>query len=152
MIQRIQTVWLLLAAITISCLLIFPMVSVSSAGTTHEIYASGLYQKTGSQSIKVADYTPLLLTTIAVSLMAIVNIFNYRKRAIQKKIVIVNIVFIIGLSFWCSRFAKNIPGGVENANYNVGMFLPVIAIFFCILALRGIRNDEKLLKSADRLR
>ncbi len=62
------------------------------------------------------------------------------------------IVFIIGLSFWCSQYAKNIPGGLENADYNVGMFLPVIAILFCLMAIRGINNDEKLLRSADRLR
>ena len=37
-------------------------------------------------------------------------------------------------------------------NYGIGLILPSLAILFIILAIRGIRNDEKLIKSADRLR
>ena len=84
--------------------------------------------------------------------MSFINIFNFKNRATQKRIVMANIALIIGLSFWCSQFAKKIPGGLETANYNVGMFLPVIAILFSILAIRGINNDDKLIRSADRLR
>ncbi|MDQ7949935.1 MAG: DUF4293 domain-containing protein [Pedobacter sp.] len=152
MIQRIQTIWLLLAAMTISLLFFLPMVTATSGTTGHEIYATGLYQKIGSQSTQVESNMPLTVMTIAVALMVLINIFNFRKREAQKKIIIASIVFIIALSFWCSRFAQKIPEGLENADYKAGMFLPVVAIFFCILALRGIRNDEKLLRSADRLR
>ena len=152
MIQRIQTIWLLLAGITISCLLIFPMVTATVGAINYELFATGLYQKAGNQATKLETYTPLLISTIAVALMAFINIFNFRKRIVQKRIILANVVLIIGLSFWCSRYAQKIPGGIESANYNVGMFLPVIAIVFCILAMRGINNDEKLLKSADRLR
>lgn len=84
--------------------------------------------------------------------MCFVNIFNFKKRTIQKRICIASAVLVIGLSFWCSQYAKKIPEGLETANYSAGMFLPVIAIFFIILAIRGINNDEKLLRSADRLR
>ncbi|RYF20173.1 MAG: DUF4293 family protein [Flavobacteriales bacterium] len=152
MIQRIQSIWLLLATITISCLLFVPMVTTTVGSTEYQVLATGLYQKTGEVTSKVEAFLPLLISTIAVALMCFINIFNFRKRAIQKKIIIANVVLIIGLSFWCSQYAKRIPGGLETANYNVGMFLPVIAILFCMLAVRGINNDEKLLKSADRLR
>jgi hypothetical protein len=152
MIQRIQTIWLLLATITISCLLFIPTVATTDGLGTYQLFATGLYQKIGDQSKQLEAYTPLLISVIAVALMAFINIFNFRKRAIQKRIIMVNIILIIGLSFWCSRYAQHIPGGLETADYKVGMFLPVIAIFFCILAIRGINNDEKLLKSADRLR
>ncbi len=152
MIQRIQTVWLLLAAITISCLLFLPMVTTTVGSTEYLALATGLYQKSGGVSSKIEGYLPLLISTIAVAFMAVANIFNFRKRVLQKQLIMANIALIIGLSFWCSIYAKKIPGGLENANYNTGMFLPVIAIFFCILAIRGINNDEKLLRSADRLR
>lgn len=152
MIQRIQSIWLLLATITISCLLFVPMVTTTVGGTEYQVLATGLYQKTGEITTKIEAYLPLFISTIAVALMCFINIFNFRKRAVQKKIIIANVVLIIGLSFWCSQYAKKIPGGLETANYNVGMFLPVIAILFSILAIRGINNDEKLLKSADRLR
>lgn len=152
MIQRIQTIWLLLAGITISCLLIFPMATAPVGTSTYELLATGLYQKTGGQTTKLETYTPLMISTIAVALMSFINIFNFRNRTAQKRLIMGNVVLIIGLSFWCSRYAQKIPGDVANANYNVGMFLPVIAIVFCILAMRGINHDEKLLKSADRLR
>ncbi len=152
MIQRIQSIWLLLAAITISCLIFIPIVTTPVNGAEYYLIASGIYQKSGSQKVAVESTTPLLISTIAVAFMSLANIFNFRKRTIQKRIIMANVVLIIGLSFWCSQYANKIPGGLETANFSVGTFLPMIAILFSILAMRGITNDEKLLKSADRLR
>ena len=152
MIQRIQTIWLLLAALTICCLLLLPMVTATIGSSEYYVIASGLYQKTENSTKQIEASLPLLISTIAVSLMSFINIFNFKNRTTQKRIVMANIVLIISLSFWCSQFAKKIPGGLETANYNVGMFLPVIAILFSILAIRGINNDDKLIRSAERLR
>jgi hypothetical protein len=152
MIQRIQTIWLLLASITIASLLFVPMVTSTVGNIEYKVLADGLYQTVDGTAKKLESFLPLLISVIAVSIMAFVNIFNFKNRTTQKRFIMGNVVLIIGLSFWCSVYAKKIPGGLETANYNIGMFLPVIAIVFCILALRGIKNDEKLLKSADRLR
>ncbi len=152
MIQRIQTIWLLLATLTICCLLFLPMVTATIGNSEYSVIASGLYEKVENTTKQIESSLPLLISTIAVALMSFINIFNFKNRATQKRIVMVNIVLIIGLSFWCSQFAKKIPGGLETANYNVGMFLPVIAILFSSLAIRGINNDDKLIRSADRLR
>jgi lysylphosphatidylglycerol synthetase-like protein (DUF2156 family) len=152
MIQRIQTIWFLLAGIVISCLIFIPMVTSSVGGNEYYVIAQGLYQKTGQTDTLIKGSTPLLIMTIAVAIMCIANVFNYRNRTRQKRIALINVVFIIALSFWCSNFSKQIPGGLESANFGVGMFLPVMGILFCILGIRGINNDEKLLKSADRLR
>jgi hypothetical protein len=152
MIQRIQSIWFLLAGITIASLLFFPMVTASTGQAEYYVIANGLYEKIGETSKILTPSYPLLLMTIAVAIMCIVNIFNFKNRTRQKRLAYINIVFIIALSLFCSIYSKKIPGGLEAANYNVGMFLPVVAIFFCILGVRGINNDEKLLKSADRLR
>ena len=113
---------------------------------------SGLYQKVGNITTVVKSSTPLLISTIAVALISFINIFNFKNKTLQKRVIMVNIVLIIVLSFWCSQLAKESPCGLEKANYNVGMFLPVIAILFCSLAIKGINNDDKLIRSADRLR
>lgn len=152
MIQRIQSVWLLLASITISCLLFLPMITVNSGSTEFQLFVGGIYQKTAGVATKIESFLPLMISTIAVALLCLANIFNFKNRSNQRRLVIVSIVLIMGLSFWCSRYAQKIPGGLENGNYYIGMFLPVIAIIFCSLAIRGINNDEKLIKSADRLR
>ena len=152
MIQRIQTIWLLLAALTVSSLLIFPMVTTTVGSDEYQVLATGLYQKASGEFKQLESYLPLMIATLAVALMSLANIFNFKNRTAQKRVIMANVALIIGLSFWCSVYAKKIPGGLEVANYNVGMFAPAIAIFFCILALRGINNDEKLIRSADRLR
>lgn len=53
MIQRIQSIWLLLAAVTICCLLFIPMVIANTGGAEYYIIASGLYQKTGDHTTQV---------------------------------------------------------------------------------------------------
>ncbi len=153
MIQRIQSIWLFLATISISCLLFLPMVtSKNLIGAEFYIIASGMYQKVGGIDKLVESSTALLSSIIAVTIMSFATIFYYKKRKIQKRLIYVTIVLMIGVSFWCSVYAKKIPGGLENANYDAGMFLPPLAIAFCLLAIRGINRDEALLKSADRLR
>lgn len=152
MIQRIQSIWLILATLTISCLLFIPMVTSTVGNIKYEVIASGLYETASGVTKQVESYLPLFISTIVIALLCVVNIFNFKNRTLQKRMIMATVVLIIGLSFWCSQYAQKIPGGLEGANYNVGMFLPVIAILFCILAIRGINNDEKLIKSADRLR
>ncbi|MBC7616579.1 MAG: DUF4293 domain-containing protein [Pedobacter sp.] len=152
MIQRIQSIWLFLAALSMGCLLFIPMVTSTIAGVEYYVIASGLYQKLGKENITVEANLPLLLVAGVASILCFINIFNYKKRQLQRRLIFISIIYIIIISFWCSQQAKKIPGGLEDANYKVGMFLPVMAIAFCVLAVRGINNDEKLLKSADRLR
>ncbi len=152
MIQRIQSIWLFLAAVCISCLLFLPMVTSNLIGGEFYIIASGLYQKVGGTTKQIESYLPLLLSIAAVAIVCFINIFNFKKRKLQKQLAYANIVLIIGLSFWCSQYAKKIPGGLETANYDAGMFLPPLAIALVLLAIRGINRDEALLKSADRLR
>lgn len=152
MIQRIQSIWLFLAGATISCLLFLPMVTSNLIGGEFYIIASGLYQKVGGATKKVADYLPLLLSIIAVALVCFINIFNFKKRKLQKQLAYLSVALIIGISFLCSQYAKKVPGGIDMANYDTGMYLPPLAIAFCLLAVRGINRDEALLRSADRLR
>lgn len=153
MIQRIQSIWLFLAALSISCLLFLPIATTTDLiGMKFTVVATGLYQEVGGVKKQVESFLPLLISVSAVAIMCIVNIFNFRKRKLQKQVAYASIVLIIGLSFWCSQYAKKIPGGVEVANYGAGMYVPPLAIAFCLLAIRGINRDEALLRSADRLR
>ena len=152
MLQRIQSIWLLLAALTVSCLLFIPMVTATVSETEYYVLANGLHQKIGGQTSLLQATYPLLVSTIASALVCLVNIFNFRNRNRQKLIARVSALLIVGLSFLSSQAAKRIPGGLEAADYKIGMFLPIIAVLFCVLAIRGINNDEKLVRAADRLR
>jgi hypothetical protein len=39
-----------------------------------------------------------------------------------------------------------------STTYGIGMMLPLLSLIFCLLAIRGIRKDEELVRSADRIR
>lgn len=155
MIQRIQSIWLFLAAFTLILMLFLPVASKEIGGTESAIYTSGLFQiiagKAGSP-FKIISFLPLLITNIAVAIICFINIFNFRKRSFQKRFAILSIVLIGGFAFWCSIYAKKLPGGIEGANFGIGAYLPALAILFIILAIFGINKDERLIRSAERLR
>lgn len=152
MIQRVQSIWLLLAGLTVLLLLVLPIVSTQSNGTEFWIQATGLFQKVNGVTTKTQYFSPLFITTIAVSLLCLATIFAFKNRAGQKRLIFAAIAALLLLGFWIFTYAKELPGGISAVTYGIGTFLPIAALAFCVLALRGIRNDEQLLRSADRLR
>ncbi|MES2830232.1 MAG: DUF4293 domain-containing protein [Bacteroidota bacterium] len=152
MIQRIQSVWLLCASIALLLLLVVPIIGNVQETSAFWIRATGLYQQTNGATSKIDSYTPLTISVIAVSVMALAIIFNFKRRTLQKRMILFLIALISSVSFWMFNYAQKIPGGLESASYKAGVSLPLIAIAFCILAVRGIAKDERLLRSAERLR
>ena len=152
MIQRIQSVWLLLASITIFLLLAIPVASSVEGGKEFWIQATGMFQQENGVTTQEANFTPLIISIIAVGLMCIAVIFNFKKRSLQKRLCFVLIAMVVLLSFWIFTYVQKIPGGLAHVTYNAGIALPILAIVFCALAVRGITKDEQLLRSADRLR
>jgi peptidoglycan/LPS O-acetylase OafA/YrhL len=152
MIQRIQSVWLLLASITIFLLLAIPVASSVKGGKEFWVQATGLFQQENGVTTKVDTFTPLFICVIAVGLMCIAVIFSYTKRSLQKKLCIALMAMVALLTFWTFNYVQKIPGELANVTYNAGIALPILAIVFCALAVRGITKDEQLLRSADRLR
>ncbi|MFN0291310.1 DUF4293 domain-containing protein [Pedobacter helvus] len=148
MIQRIQSIWLLLAAITILCLLIVPTIGVGANNGYYTLDGFGL-QLDGSK--EQAKNIPLLISIVLAGLISFINIFNFRNRKLQIRIASLNIFLILALSFWLSRIINGIQG-IKTLDIEPGLLLPLAAIIFTLLAIRGIKQDEKLIRSADRLR
>ncbi|KAA8486708.1 uncharacterized protein DUF2645 [Arcticibacter tournemirensis] len=155
MLQRIQTLWLFLSTTMIFALFLFPFLQILSAnGTAKAIKVTGVYENIGGQVVQSDGFIGLTIATVLLGLLPFVVIFFYADRKKQIKLCYLTIVLIIGFSFWLAQTAKGIIGDmtIELQNYGIGVILPCLAIFFIVLALRGIRRDEKLIKSADRLR
>ncbi|WP_214228721.1 DUF4293 domain-containing protein [Pedobacter sp. B4-66] len=155
MIQRVQSIWLLLAALTLTCMLFLPFLTKNVNGSEFSIYTNGLHQTISGDSgtgQKVEPFLPLFISNIAIAVLCIVTLFSFKNRTIQKRLASVTIILTIALSFWGFNYAQKIPGGIEGATYGIAAFLPILSILFCALAIRGIRKDEQLLRSADRLR
>jgi hypothetical protein len=138
MIQRIQTVWLLLAGVFCTLQLVFPMISVTSQ--------------------PLSLFLPVVLLNIIGGgslLVALLAIFLYKNRKKQLwwcyGLIMLQILAYICIGW----FFHIITRGVQINDLAVRFYtfvFPAIAIIFTVLAIVGIRKDEKIIRSADRLR
>lgn len=152
MIQRVQSIWLFLAGLTLFFLLILPILTKQTNTGELWLQVGGIYQKTNTTVQKTESNSMLFGATIVVGLLCLGNIFAFRNRTMQKNIILLAIFLIVVLAALTVNYALNIPGGIDGATFNAGAGLPVLSIIFCALAFRGIRKDEQLIRSADRLR
>ncbi len=150
MIQRIQSVYLLLTTM-LSILFLKGEILIfsDSSGSAIHLNISGIYR--GSDLLE-RSWLPAIVIVI-ISLLSAIIIALFKKRKIQlllSKILISMILgFILGLAFYVyaltSQFnARLIPGFM--------MTVPVLQLIFSFLAYRGIKKDDELVKSYDRLR
>ena len=87
------------------------------------------------------------------STLSLLSIVSYKKRQNQFVIGRLNIILnLILLGLFVYR-SLNLSGEtVEVSEKGIGMFLPIVAIVFLVLANKSIKKDEDLVKSVDRLR
>lgn len=157
MIQRIQTVWLLGASVVLFSLFIFPFVSfIDLVGLGRQITITGVYSSVNNEVVKESGSIALAIFTGLVALLPFVLIFLYKNRKQQSRLVLISILLVVILGVWMFSTANanlsSISQSVDANNIGVGFFLLPIAIIMLSMAIRGIRQDEKLIKSADRLR
>lgn len=138
MIQRKQTLWLLLAAIAAFLTLIFPFFTGNKMVNNIKTY----YELNARFNIL------LLITTLIVAIACVVIIFLYKDRSKQMMIATATLIasfIIIALYFWQKQIF--VDGAISLTS-----ILTFIVPVFIYLAIRGIYADEKLIKSVDRLR
>lgn len=150
MIQRIQTVWLLLAAI-ISALLLLDW-------HTGYVFMADIPQGFGSvvKRLTVTEHFPSLIIAVVMLLVPFIAIFMFKDRKRQRMMTIVSIlacISFIGVNLMrIENFKNETAPTPTNGSYDVGSVIPAVVIVLLILAIRGINKDEKLIKSMDRLR
>ena len=155
MLQRIQSIYLLFAALVIAALFVFPLVhDVYVDGQSVTIKVLGIYASTDGQAQQIQAFMPLTIATVAVALMPVGIIFMYRDRKKQIMLCYGAMGVILAYSYWVSSTVKNAIGGanLEMSNYGIGIILLSLAIFLVVFAQKAIQKDEKLVRSADRLR
>ena len=138
MIQRIQTLWLLLAAVFDAITFRFP-------------FYNGDWLKdtiAGSIDLDADTTTVIAIVTVLTGALAFAAIFLFGNRKLQLKLTIVGLLFSIGLLVLYFLEMQNFASGAIALSC---VFHFAIAAFY-IMAIRGIREDEKLIKSLDRLR
>lgn len=164
MIQRIQSVFLLLAALLLVAALFFPIWSETDFDKLEraELNVYELrYEKItedGSRSelidLKQTFYLSIFLFVGAA--IALFSIFQYKNRLRQIQLGALNSL-VIGASFLVSYLvyitkAELLVKPETQGDFGLGFYLPIVALILNSIANRFIRKDEKLVRSADRLR
>lgn len=152
MIQRIQTIYLALAAVLVGLAFAFPFATYNLSNEVVTFNAYGVSENTN----EISTFFPYYITLALSMGLSVFSILQYKKRKMQITIgrfnyllLIITIAFIfIDFSSLTEKF------GIEESAvaYGVGMFMPVAALPLMFLANRNIRKDEALVKSLDRLR
>ncbi len=137
MIQRIQTVYLLIALVILGALpFVFPLFTMSDGKEFHFMNDS--------------FYTVLFGLSTTLTLISIMYFKKRQHQFVLNRLTIILNLILLGLFVYRSL---NLSGEtVQFSEKGIGMFLPIVAIVFLALANRAIKKDEDLVKSADRLR
>lgn len=132
MIQRIQTVFLILAALAMALLFALPYVEVSN------------------DDYFVREYPVQMIFAAITFIGFLATIFLFRNRPLQKRII--NSMMIFLLAFVGYAVYQLFLVDFKGLEFEVGGLLPIFAGYFASRASAKISADEKLVKSVDRLR
>jgi Domain of unknown function (DUF4293) len=154
MLQRIQSIFLLLASLTSGSAFLSPLSigSFQNASTSLDIAKDGL--------LNIFDNMGLLSITALVATISLITIFLFKNRSLQMNLIKGLLgISIIGLllSGWVIKMGLDAVNSNEVPNDSLtlnplGLIMPFAAILFSVLAYRAIKKDDNLVRSADRLR
>lgn len=151
MIQRIQTIYLLAVTILTALMFYFPFVLALEEDVLCEFSFSGLKVVNGEFISPVYPLFGIILTAL---LVAFVSIFFYKKRMLQIRMNIFNLIlfFFVYLVGGVYFFIFKNEFMLSEISIEFAAILPAINIILTYLAIRSIGADEALVKSLDRLR
>ena len=136
MLQRIQTIYLVISIIIMAMLYAWFPIVMDEAG-----------------QIIISRNEPLVFGLIFVSIaLAIIAILSFKKRQLQFVLNRLNIIsnfVLLGVFVYRSL---TLSGETLVSEKGIGVLLPIISIVFLVLANKAIKKDEDLVKSVDRLR
>jgi hypothetical protein len=141
MLQRMQSVWLLLAAIC-------AFLTIKFSFYSGNIILPG--QPASFQVLTASFNLWILMVTISIICLSAIDIFLYKNRKLQARLAILGIVLsLLNIYLYLNAIHKFIENQGSHTISSVFVFAIPILLF---LAWRGIYRDQKLVKSLDRLR
>jgi len=143
MIQRIQSIFLFLAAGACFGLFGLPLADTEAAQTTSVLFAD--------QQFNLFDDPILLSIFVAAGALLLLDIFLFKNRPLQIRLSWLGIALVFAGGGYAFFLLSN-DSAQAMANPAIGVALPILAIVFAYLAKVYIGKDEKLVRSADRLR
>ena len=144
MIQRIQSVYLLIATLLSGGLIFVLNLWVNEQGTEFFVMDSFNSENILLKVMAVLFFVSSVLTLIA--------IFQFKKRQLQfvlgRLSILINFI-ILGIIVY---FSQNLSGEINVSEKGIGLLIPILTVVFVVIANKAIKKDEELVKSVDRLR
>jgi len=160
MIQRIQTLYLLVALLIIESLFFVPLgeVVVKSFDLTvesqnYKLMFNGFFQILGESTELVQQTYALMILIPLIGVLNFIAIFLFKKRTLQLRITMYNTILMFSLSGMAAYILYRAFSDYDAVILpNISMVFPLIAGILNFLAFRQIRKDDALVKSMDRIR
>jgi len=163
MLQRIQSVLLFFAALCMISILFFPMWEKNDVKKNEEVIITAIEQvhnktdiETGEVNIISTVWTAYIgILCVLAAAVAFYSIFRYDNRLFQMKLGALNSLLMggtLGITVYFALQAEKLIVPEVRGDYAEGFYVIVVALFLNTIANRFIRRDEKLVRSADRIR
>ncbi len=147
MIQRIQTVYVFVAALLIGSLYKLKLADLSINDELYTFFAEGI----SKGEMQVANGLPIFVFIGIVAILHVLVLFLYKKRVLQIRILVFTIMLMLGLFGMFFYFAYASFAGAKVA-FKIPVVFPVVAAILDYLAIRAIGKDEALIRSLNRIR
>lgn len=151
MIQRIQSLFLLIAAVLLVAMYWFPLAGFTEGGLIYKLFVCRfLHPETGNALISTL---PLAVLPCLSALLSLIIIFKFKSRVLQmrlcKLVLLILFTTLLVEAIYFFRIGQQLKVSGDPA---FGAIIPLVAFGFVLMALRSIKKDEKLIRSADRIR
>ena len=158
MIQRIQSLYLLLVVVSGVCLFFLPFASVNySANITSfkllKLMDIFIYEDTVVKT-STKLFLPAIINTVLLTL-SLITLFIFKNRRMQLmlcKLMLLLFSLFTALVFYNAEMLTEPQGATTKIIYHAGTYMPVISLVLIYMAYKAILKDDELVKSADRIR
>ena len=144
MIQRIQTVYLLIATLLSGGAPMLLNLWVDDLGIDFYVIDTFSSSNTGLLATGILFFASAAFTFIA--------IFQFKNRQLQfvlgRLTILINLI-LLGILVY---FTQNLSGEITVSEKGIGLLIPILTVVLVVLANKAIKKDEELVKSVDRLR
>lgn len=154
-IQRWQSVLLLAASVVMGCFTFCSLGQITTDLYTFDFTTYGLtYEGVATEGAPSGSFLHtwyLFALSLMSAIIPFIAIFCFKNFALQKRLCLIEILFLVATSACCALIGYNAVEG-STIGWSTLICAPLIALCADLLAYRRIRNDENLIKSASRFR
>ena len=155
MIQRVQTLYLFFIVVISIVLFFVPLIEFVNGDSVFSLNILGLEFENQENTISISTF-PLIVINSLIIVLTSICIIIFKNRNLQIKICKINLfllsAFLIFTVMYSTQIEEKLGDKGLNTSFGLGIILPIISITLTYLAIRGIKKDQELIRSVDRIR